>query len=80
MAAAMVLCFVVGPYIFIGSDRSSIGSSGFIPDLIPRAGATSAYADLSLANLSFSITPSTTNQISSNDNWSGVPSLSKSGS
>jgi hypothetical protein len=75
MAAAMVLCFVVGPYIFIGSDRSSIGSSGFIPDLIPRAGATSAYADLSLANLSFSITPSTTNQISSNDNWSGVPSV-----
>jgi hypothetical protein len=71
---AIVVYLVLGPQLPIDNDRSNGGSIAKL-GLFPAARATSAYADLSLANLSFNITPSTPNQITSNDDWSGVPSV-----
>jgi hypothetical protein len=43
--------------------------------LATPASATSIYYSFTGGNLSFSITPSTVNLISSNDNWTNVPSV-----
>jgi len=71
---AIVIYFVLGPQLLTDRYRSGGGSIGKL-GLFPEARATSAYANLALGNFSFSITSTNTNQITSNDDWSGVPSV-----
>jgi hypothetical protein len=44
-------------------------------DPIPSVEANSVYFNLTFGNLNFSVTPATANQITSNDDWSGVNSV-----
>jgi len=45
------------------------------PQLAPVAHANSAYYNFSAGAMSYSLTPASANQISSNDDWSGVSSV-----
>lgn len=66
---AIIAGLVVGTDLVSDRDRT-IERLG----LFPTAGATAVYADLSLGNYSFSITSTSTNQITTNDDWTGVAS------
>lgn len=70
---AIIIYFTVGPQLVTDKDRSNGGPIGKL-GLFPAARATSAYANLSLANLNFSVTAGSTDQITTNDDWSGVAS------
>ncbi len=67
---SVVVCLALAGILFEPSlDRH------YDSHFTPTANANSVYFNLSSGNLNFSITPSTTNQITSNDNWSGVGSV-----
>lgn len=51
-------------------------SDGDLPDeVFPRARANAVYFDMTSGSLNFSISPSTVNQITANDDWSAVNSV-----
>lgn len=53
-------------------------SGSIVPDRIgvtPNAKASSVYFNLASGSLNFSVTPASVNQITTNDNWSLVPSV-----
>ena len=55
-----------------------IGDGSFLPEnasIVPAVSANSTYYNFSGGSLAFNITPSNTNMISSNDDWTGVSSV-----
>jgi hypothetical protein len=73
-AFLIALCLAAGTDLLSELDRvipTSIGKFS----TIQRTSANSTYATLASGNLSFSVNAGNVNQISSNDNWSGVPSV-----
>ena len=61
--------------LFQKTGVQSIDDVATRSSLHTEAGATSVYANLGSANLSFAVNSGNPNQISSNDNWSGVASV-----
>lgn len=77
IASLLVLVLFFGftlPLPF-GGDGDGNSSKGF--SLVTPVGATNTYFNFATAgtNLSLSLTPATANAITSNDDWSGVPSV-----
>src|SRR5687768_16488486 len=74
-AAILIAAFVTaGPTIDSTNTPVSDGIFSQV-GFVPAAGANSLHANLAVANLGFSVNAGNPNQISSNDDWSGVASV-----
>ncbi len=71
-AALLTFSLLSGPGVPTGSEPSS---SGIGLDLLRSARAGNTYANLSQGAFSYTLSAATANQISSNNNWSSVPSM-----